>query len=1175
MGSINGDREAKKLLRSPLFKSPQKIRRSVSYRPAQCNPPNANQIDHEAGFISLFQMGMDPAFILDAHGIILAINPAARDQWASANDDHLGHSVTEMIPEIDIDELKQLFVDHAQAKFFAGVVRKDGSRASFTVSMEESIYRGEKCLIGIAREVNVQDLPAMHQNQTENYFRDLIDLAKESFTVIDPTGKILFANLAAARFFNKSTEAMLNVHLGDLFSEDERSQRMAVVMQVIQTGKSQYAEFTSMRNQSLVYNYIAVHPIKDGSGRVTAALVVGFDITNLKSSEKALQQSEAKFSKVFNYSPVAISLTRLSDGLFIDVNESFARLTGHTRAEMIGHTAKEMHLYPNIETRDRLMCAVNNRGSLHNIDLNLQQKPHREYDALASLDKIVVDDQECVLIMATDISERIKMDSALRHSEQRFKRAFDTIPDIVSIYDHDLRVQYLNRAATQFIDGLSTQSTDLRFAEPSHKPGSEWIGRHGTEVWSPEIFSLFSSTISEAFTTKSICLIETDVRQPNGVTRSVYFTSIPVIDELGEVVEVVAITHDVTEKKESERIIHENEAKFRSYIEHAPVAVIVTNVNGDLVEFNRAAEELVGYSAAYLISHKFRKLIFPDDMGLANRCFETLSRQTYAEGQYRLRKRNGEPVWISVRAVLLNKDRIISFFSDISEHKLTEKTLREQVKLQEKLSKIAAAVPGVLISYQMNPDGTQCIPYCSQAAESILGIKPEDVRDDANPFYTHLPPESARRLSAEIANSAENLRPIDMEGPFHSLARGDIWIEARTTPTRQPDGTVIWDGYIQDITDRKNAEKQIRRQFKRLSALHNIDLAITGEFNLDQTLNLILQHVISQLNVDAACIMLLNSQNQMLEYGASQGFTSDVIRSTRLRPCEIYIGDAGTEPQQMLAGDPSQTTEQLRLILCSEDVPFVTYYGEPLLSKGKVIGVLQVFGRKNFYPDAEWLDYLQSLATQSAIAIDNSQLLTGLQLSNNELNKAYETTLEGWSCALDLRDKETEGHTRRVTDMTLLLAEKLGIDQEEMIHIRRGALLHDIGKMGVPDAILFKADKLTEEEWRIMRKHPDYAYQMLAPIEYLRSALIIPYCHHEKWDGTGYPRGLKGEEIPLPARIFSVIDVFDALTSDRPYRAAWSAQKACEYIISSAGTFFDPDIVKAFIELDLPKLLHK
>jgi putative two-component system response regulator len=192
---------------------------------------------------------------------------------------------------------------------------------------------------------------------------------------------------------------------------------------------------------------------------------------------------------------------------------------------------------------------------------------------------------------------------------------------------------------------------------------------------------------------------------------------------------------------------------------------------------------------------------------------------------------------------------------------------------------------------------------------------------------------------------------------------------------------------------------------------------------------------------------------------------------------------------------------------------------------------------------------------------------TKLREAHAQLLGAYEATIEGWSRAMDLRDRETEGHSQRVTELTLRLAREYGIDSQELVHIRRGSLLHDMGKLGIPDSILHKPDRLTEEEWVMMRQHPQLAYNMLYPVEYLRPALDIPYCHHEKWDGSGYPRGLKGEEIPAAARVFAVVDVWDALISDRPYRRAWTNENALAYIREQSGTHFEPKVVELFFNI--------
>jgi putative nucleotidyltransferase with HDIG domain len=245
---------------------------------------------------------------------------------------------------------------------------------------------------------------------------------------------------------------------------------------------------------------------------------------------------------------------------------------------------------------------------------------------------------------------------------------------------------------------------------------------------------------------------------------------------------------------------------------------------------------------------------------------------------------------------------------------------------------------------------------------------------------------------------------------------------------------------------------------------------------------------------------------------------------------------------------------------------FATYYAVPLIAKGRVQGVLEAYHRTIHEPDDEWLEYLQALAGQTAIAIDNAELFQSMESANLDLLQAYDATIEGWAYALDLKDEETENHSRRVTRLTIRIARKMNVKNEELPHIKRGALLHDIGKMGIPDLILLKPGPLTDEEWVLMRKHPVYAYEMLSRIEYLRPAIDIPYCHHEKWDGSGYPRGLKGEQIPLPARIFAVVDVYDALTSDRPYRPAWSEEKTLQLIREDSGKHFDPKVVEVFLQ---------
>jgi HD-GYP domain-containing protein (c-di-GMP phosphodiesterase class II) len=361
--------------------------------------------------------------------------------------------------------------------------------------------------------------------------------------------------------------------------------------------------------------------------------------------------------------------------------------------------------------------------------------------------------------------------------------------------------------------------------------------------------------------------------------------------------------------------------------------------------------------------------------------------------------------------------------------------------------------------------------------------------------------------------------------------------------------------------------EETQSRLERLQTLRDIDITISSSLDLNFTLEILLDQVSRRSNVDAVDVLLLNPKSALLEFVAGNGFHSDALLHTHLRLGEGYAGQAAHERRLIFVRNLEQEVGSLARSPKFPTERFKSYCAAPLIVKGQVKGVLEVFFRTAFAPDADWFDFLESLTVQAAIAIDNASLFDELQHSNAELNLAYDTTIEGWSRALDLRDEGTEGHTERVTEMTERLARAMGVEESQMVHIRRGALLHDMGKMGIPDSILLKRDALSREEWDIMHRHPAYAYEMLSPIIYLRHSLDIPYCHHEKWDGTGYPRGLKGEQIPLAARIFAIVDVWDATTSDRPYRQAWTKEQAREYLLTQSGKHFDPKIVPVFLSI--------
>lgn len=355
-----------------------------------------------------------------------------------------------------------------------------------------------------------------------------------------------------------------------------------------------------------------------------------------------------------------------------------------------------------------------------------------------------------------------------------------------------------------------------------------------------------------------------------------------------------------------------------------------------------------------------------------------------------------------------------------------------------------------------------------------------------------------------------------------------------------------------------------RQRLARLEALHDLDTVISTAPDLGLVLRRVADLAAAQPGVSAVAICLYRPNVHLLEYVAVRGLDGPF-------PDPVSLSRKGSPAVVALEGHPLRVNDvETSLLIGPQTWPRQTgargYQALPLRAKGQILGVME-YTWHGEEPDAQTHVFLRVLADQAAIASESARLYRDLQRQSTSLALAYDETLEGWSRALDLRDRETEGHTQRVTDLTVRLAQAFGLDPEDLTHLRRGALLHDIGKMGIPDAILHKPGPLDPQEWAVMRRHPELALELLAPIQFLRPALDIPYSHHEKWDGSGYPRGLRGEAIPLPARLFAVVDVWDALTNDRPYRPAWTRAQALAHIRAESGKHFDPQVVEVFTAL--------
>lgn len=383
---------------------------------------------------------------------------------------------------------------------------------------------------------------------------------------------------------------------------------------------------------------------------------------------------------------------------------------------------------------------------------------------------------------------------------------------------------------------------------------------------------------------------------------------------------------------------------------------------------------------------------------------------------------------------------------------------------------------------------------------------------------------------------------------------------------------------VQDLSNLTNSLQLLQSRVsahlhtgqRQLHALVGVGHVINSSLGLERVLDEVMDTVIALMRAERGLIMLRDQHGEFpvkaargMDHVSLEGDDFSVSKTIvhRVAGSGVPVLTTNAQEDPRFEQQKSVVEQNLRSILCA-----------PLKLKDEIIGVIFVDSRVySGLFEANDLEMLSAFADQAAVAIDNARLFDSLQRANKELKEAYDATLKGWALALELRDKETEGHTQRVTTLTQVLARKFGIGDEELEHIKRGSLLHDIGKMAIPDGILLKPGKLTLTERKFMELHPLFAKDMLDPIEFLHPALDIPYCHHEKWDGSGYPRNLRGKEIPFAARIFAVVDVWDALTSERPYRDPVAPEEVRQMIREQSGKHFDPQVVEAFLAIkDLP-----
>lgn len=385
-------------------------------------------------------------------------------------------------------------------------------------------------------------------------------------------------------------------------------------------------------------------------------------------------------------------------------------------------------------------------------------------------------------------------------------------------------------------------------------------------------------------------------------------------------------------------------------------------------------------------------------------------------------------------------------------------------------------------------------------------------------------------------------------------------------PTSQPDREV--ESLLLGLKDLKVWENELVTTIRSLRYLVEINRVISGTMDMDKVINEVLSHIIQHLNAHAAAVLIYDAGTEDLHYHTARGFFDHYdMEAIQKKATQSLIPWPGVQIKPIILSHQDEILKAPSHVMSFSDETWQTYHATLLIAKDEVQGILELFLPQSINESESWRSYVEALVSQLAIAINNARDFQNLQEKIFELTMAYDVTMARFAKSLDNRENRISRNTQRVGEMTEKLALAMGASDDALVHIRRGVLLQDISKLSLPDKILQKPGPLTDSEWEVMHEHPQMVFDLLEDIKLLRPALEIPYCHHEHWDGSGYPRGLAGEDIPLAARQFAVVNVYNALLTDRPYRPSWDEIDALAYIRSLSGTQFDPNVVDAFLRM--------
>jgi PAS domain S-box-containing protein len=1114
----------------------------------------------------LVQM-LDGFWVTDTQGgKIIDANEAMCRMLGYTRDELLTLSVSDIdandSPEVVAQRI-QTILKNGSAYFESRFLRKDGTLLDVEISVVHLLNRN--LLFGFHRNITERKHAQEALRKNEEKYRAILETAMDGFWMIDAdTEKIIEVNQAYCEMCGYTREELLQMTVAQLEVIEDQGLVAAHIQQVISQGSDRFETCQRRKNGSLFWLEISLSYLPIENGRTIAFMR---DITGRRHTEESMRIKDSAIDSSIN----AIAIADLKGNLTY-VNPAFMNLWGYTNADLVlGRNAIDFWQLQSQATE--VVTALQTQGGWIG-EMTAQRQDSSKFIAQVSASMVVdhTGQPQAMLAAFVDITARKHAEEALRESEVRFRANFEASP--VALWEEDFSAvkarlnelcnagitdlrAYLDKNPSEVAD-LAARIDVLEINQASVRS----LGAETKEQIRSEVSHYFTAASLDVFKNEIIALASGQIRFESEI-ELINARGEPGIYDLGLSVEhgkedtlsrVLVSFVDITQRKRAEERLRESEERFREAIEFLPIPIGLADQEGKILHYNQKFTECYGYTRQDLPTiNDWMESAYPDaeyrkfiQSLMVNEFTSPSSGNVEARPfNFNVACKDGSQRNVEIIARTIG-DLSISSFNDVTERKHAEDLLRRS---EEKYRRLIENSPDIVYVFSDKHGGA----YYSPRVEQILGYSTDYLYTHPMLWNESIHPDDLKAISHAIRESTQG-KPFDVDYRIRD-SRGEWhWFHDRSIERHTQDGETRIEGIASDITDRKQRENE-------MEAVVTMNIALRQAHTRSEMLPIIADQVSRLVNAASVALIFTDKQTNDFIIEHVQGVwagnvgkllpRADGILSQILEQGELYLtNDMQNQPD---------------FFACDAINDLHGFVEIPLVTDEVIIGFLEVASRNVF--TKQDVRVLTTISDIAANAIHRASLHDQTEEYAANLTLAYDTTLEGWVHALELRDQETEGHTRRVVRMTVDLARTMGVAENEMENIRRGALLHDIGKMGIPDSVLLKPGTLNEREWEIMHRHPEYAKALLEPIEYLRHVLDIPYCHHEKWDGTGYPRRLKGEQIPLAARLFAIVDVWDALTSDRPYRPAWSKDKALAYITEQKGKHFDPQVVDLFLKM--------